>query len=147
MKLEFPLEPGKNCTAWAFVGSRVTCDPAPTDTDRDVLVLCIEGEAGDLANMICAAGGNLCGEDYDEDNQLMIPYRMGDDNYLLTEDEEYFFRFMAVTQFAKEMNFMDKKVRKSLFHAALDGHDSVPRLPVNWAPPAPINNDELESFL
>jgi hypothetical protein len=146
MKLEFPLEPGKNCTAWAFVGSRVTCDPAPTDTDRDVLVLCIEGEAGDLANMICNAGGMLCGEDYSEDNQLMIPYRLGDDNYLLTENSEYFYRFMAVTEFAKYMNFMDKPARKALFQAAMDGRSAVSCLQVNYAPPPSVDLDDLGVF-
>lgn len=27
------------CLKYELVGSRVTCDPAPTDTDQDVLVL------------------------------------------------------------------------------------------------------------
>lgn len=120
MKLLFPLEPGKNCSKWAFVGSRVTCDPAPTDTDRDVLVLCVEGEVGDLANKMYEAGGELCGESYSKDDDTIVPIRLGVDNYLLTGDREYFYRFLAVTAFAKDMNFMDKAVRKQLFAAAMD---------------------------
>lgn len=33
------------CEAWEPVGSRITCDPAPTDTDQDILVLVTEKKA------------------------------------------------------------------------------------------------------
>lgn len=134
MDLLFPLEPGKNCEAWAFVGSRVTCNPAPTDTDRDILVLCVEGEMCEIAEKIQVAGGELCGEDYGEGENLMYPFRLGEDNYLLTEDRDYFYRFLAVTRFAQRMNLMDKADRKALFAAAMDGVcDVMP--PTNWPEP------------
>lgn len=134
-KLNFDFVPGKNCTAWAFVGSRVTCNPAPTDTDRDVLVLLVEGELGDVSGHLCNAGAELCGEDYGDEPSL-YPYRLGDDNYLLTEDREYFYRFLAVTGFAKEQNFMDKQARKDLFAAAMDSGTRT-HIEVNYAPADP----------
>ena len=54
--MTFKLEPGKNCTEYAYVGSRVTCNPAPTDTDRDILVLCVEGEMREVMQQIYDAG-------------------------------------------------------------------------------------------
>lgn len=121
-ELNFKFAAGVNCVMWADVGSRVTCDPAPTDTDRDVIVLCKSGELGDVASSVCRVGGELCGEEYGEfeDAYGILPIRLGDDNYLLTESTEYFWRFIAVTTFAKKMNFLDKAVRKELFAAALD---------------------------
>lgn len=121
-ELNFKFVAGDNCVMWADVGSRVTCDPAPTDTDRDVLVLCKPGEVRGISDLIYLAGGELCGQGYGEfeDGYGILPVRLGDDNYLLTESAEYFWRFVAVTTFAKKMNFLDKAVRKELFAAALD---------------------------
>lgn len=143
MKLEFPIEAGKNCTAWAVVGSRVTCSPAPTDTDRDIIVLCVKGELEELAGKILNAGGDVCGQDYHDPECVLFPYRLGDDNYLLTERADYFHRFIAVTQFAKDMNFMDKSVRKALFMAAMDSATDGLSVAVNYAPPTPIDMSEL----
>lgn len=114
----FNLEPGKNCEEFAYVGSRVTCNPAPTDTDRDILVLCVEGEKGELCDMIARAGGEVCGNvDYGDD---MIPMRLGEDNFLVTEDEDYYEKFLAVTAVARGLNIMDKNSRHAMFKALLD---------------------------
>lgn len=137
--LLFGLIAGINCSAWADVGSRATCDPAPTDTDRDVIVLCVSGEAHDLADKIYRQGGELCGAEYGEfeDDYGILPVRLGDDNYLITESAEYFYRFVAVTEFAKRVNLMDKADRKALFAAAMDSERASPgegRITVNVAP-------------
>lgn len=117
-KLEFDFVPGKNCTAWAFVGSRVTCNPAPTDTDRDVLVLCVEGELHEVISDIIVAGGSVCGsQDYGD---VMTAVRLGDDNYIMTEDDDYFERFVVMTQLAKRWNILEKDKRHELFKAAID---------------------------
>lgn len=134
MDLLFPLQPGKNCHAWAFVGSRVTCDPAPTDTDRDIIVMCCKGELYELAERIMQAGGTPCGEDYHDPENMLHPYRLEGDNYLLTESPEYFHRFIAVSEFCKAQNFMDKAVRKALFQAAMDSASAVWAIKVNYAP-------------
>lgn len=117
--LNFPFVPGKNCTAYAFVGSRVTCDPAPTDTDRDVLVLCVEGEVDEVVGNICDAGGEPCSMVSYGDS--MTACRLGDDNYIVTDDREYFDRFLALTAWAMKHNIMSKVDRHELFQAGVDG--------------------------
>lgn len=135
-KLEFQFVPGVNCTAWAFVGSRVTCNPTPTDTDRDVLVLCVAGEVDEVVGNICDAGGECCSAvDYGDS---MTAVRLGDDNYIITDEREYFDRFVVMTQLAKNWNILDKGKRHELFQAAIDGREpwSLPgdRVAVNEAP-------------
>ena len=126
-KLEFDFVPGKNCSAWAFVGSRVTCNPAPTNTDRDVLVLCVPGEVEQVVSAICDAGGECCSlVDYGDS---MTAVRLADDNYIITDEQNYFDRFIVMTQLAKNWNIMDKGKRHELFQAAIDKRDP-------WALPA-----------
>lgn len=118
--MTFELKPGVNCEEFAYVGSRVTCNPAPTDTDRDILVLCVEGEMGELVERIMQAGGSVCGDaDYGD---TMIPLRLGEDNFLVTEDEEYYHHFRAVTAAVRFLNIMDKPTRHAIFSALLDGN-------------------------
>lgn len=120
-KLEFDFVPGKNCEAWAFVGSRVTCNPAPTDTDRDVLVLCVKGEVDEVISGVIDAGGEYCSPvDYGDS---MTAVRLGDDNYIITDEREYFERFLTMTRLAKSWNILDKGKRHELFQAAIDGRD------------------------
>lgn len=135
-KLEFNFVTGVNCTSWAFVGSRVTCNPAPTDTDRDVLVLCVAGEVDEVVSAIVAAGGECCSAvDYGDS---MTAVRLGDDNYIITDEQEYFDRFIVMTQLAKQWNIMDKGRRHELFQAAIDKREPwcLPeeRIVVNHAP-------------
>lgn len=117
--MTFELKPGVNCERFAYVGSRVTCNPAPTDTDRDILVLCVEGESCDLIHKIFQAGGEPCGVlDYGDD---MKPVRLGEDNFLLTEDEDYYQKFCELTSVVRYLNIMDKPTRHHVFSAMLDG--------------------------
>lgn len=137
-ELNFQFVPGKNCTRWAFVGSRVTCNPAPTDTDRDVLVLCLVGEAQEVVEAICDAGGECCSlVDYGDS---MTAVRLGDDNYIITDEADYFDRFIVMTQLAKQWNILDKGKRHELFQAAIDKREPwcLPeeRIAVNH-PPSP----------
>lgn len=122
--MTFKLEPGKNCTEYAYVGSRVTCNPAPTDTDRDILVLCVEGELREVMQQIYDAGGDACGDkDYGDD---MVAMRLGaEDNYLLTENEDYYEKFIAVTAVARGLNIMDKSSRHAMFKCLLDDDYSL----------------------
>lgn len=141
-KLEFDFVPGKNCTAWAFVGSRVTCNPAPTDTDRDVLVLCVEGEVDEVVSNICDAGGECCSAvDYGDS---MTAVRLNNDNYIITDKREYFDKFIVMTQLAKNWNIQTKQQRHELFQAAVDGREPwcLPsdRIAVNETPIAPVGS-------
>lgn len=117
--LEIELTPGQNCIAWAFVGSRVTVNPPPTNTDRDVLVLVHDGGGvAYIAGLVIEAGGEMCGKhDYGD---YMIPLRVGDDNYLVTENEDYYNTFLRATSLAKHWNIPDKDRRHELFMCIVD---------------------------
>lgn len=116
----FKLEPGVNCLEYTHVGSRVTCNPPVLDTDNDVLVLCVGEELRDL---IFEAGGELCGRDYGGDAEL-VPMRLGEMNYLLVEDDDYYEKFLTVTAVAKHLNLLAKDDRKALFAAMMDDDTS-----------------------
>jgi hypothetical protein len=118
------LIPGANCLEYAFVGSRVTCEPPVLDTDCDIIVL-FERYPG-LAAMqsaIYQAGGEQCGEDYGGEAEL-IPMRLGDHNYLLTLSPTYYRTFLHVTAVAKHLNLLDKADRKAVFACLMDGDTS-----------------------
>lgn len=110
------------------VGSRVTCSPAPTDTDQDFLVLCKnESCFYDLIeNLRYVHDYELCGDgDYfvpaDEGFQedYFQSFRKGDLNYILTWHQEFFNDFMKATSIAKEYNLLHKHERVSLFQWVL----------------------------
>ncbi len=110
---------------WAYVGSRVTCNPAPTDTDQDILVLVediaewrermIEG-GFEVAGSIPAAEKNVLGADQFES------YTKDDINLIVTSDAMFFSKFMAATHVAKRLNLLNKNDRKALFQAVLYGN-------------------------
>lgn len=113
-------------------GSRVTCNPAPTDTDQDVIVLVKDIAAtvsrGFLVNTCdeytetvarplyeagFMVGGSGSGDDEFES------WSRGDINLILTADEEFYERFVAATTVARRLNILDKEDRKALFRAVL----------------------------
>ena len=110
---------------WAYVGSRVTCSPAPTDTDQDILVLVEdieewrEGmieEGFEVAGSIPADEKNVLGTDQFES------YTKGDINLIVTSDAIFFSKFMAATHVAKNLNLLYKDDRIMLFQAVLYGN-------------------------
>lgn len=114
------LEPGDNCLMYAHVGSRVTCNPPVLDTDNDVLILVAPDQFQALESAIYKAGGDRCGECYGDDAPL-LPMRLGEMNYLLTDDRDYFDEFLRVTAVVKHLNVLCKGDRKAVFKAILDG--------------------------
>lgn len=116
------LTPGVNCLEYAFVGSRVTCEPPVLDTDCDVIILCeSDNQFTVLRNAIYQAGGDACGRDYGDE---LLPMRLGDHNYLLTDSPAYYRTFLHVTAVAKHLNLLDKAERKALFACLMDGDTS-----------------------
>lgn len=112
-------------------GSRVTCRPAPTDTDQDVIVLVREIEStivkfgvpvgaaayasmhGDLLN-----GGWYLGGSGDQDDDFES-WTKGDINLILTADEVFYNRFVAATTVCARLNLLGKEDRKALFRSVL----------------------------
>lgn len=122
------------CLKYELVGSRVTCDPAPMDTDQDVLVLST-AELWDTslgAELVLTGfekGGSDCGSQVDYLSQVPLSFQsftLGDLNLIITFDREFYRRFLAATGVAKLLNLMSKDDRVMLFQAVLYGNDPRP---------------------
>lgn len=107
------------------VGSRVTCDPAPTATDTDYLCLC-SWWRGVPHKKLIAMGFQTESEHYvDEDSgpTRFFSYRRGTDNVnlIVTSDLDFCDKFMLATGLAKRLNVLDKDDRRALFQAIVYG--------------------------
>lgn len=110
--------------AWNIcpVGSRVTCDPAPTDTDEDFLAHVFNHDR--FAEKMAAEGFTTEGKPgfyTGNNNGGFISYRKGAVNIIATEEEEFFNLFMTATELAKRFNLLEKADRIALFQAILYG--------------------------
>jgi len=109
--LPYQLE-GSPIIKKAMVGSRVTCDPVPEDSDIDILVLVrsiaeIQGTEDHT--------GSMSGQ------SAFVSLREGDRNYIITADPVFFEKFMLATGVAKKLNLLKKEDRVALFQAILYG--------------------------
>lgn len=117
--LEIPF--AKSITA---VGSRVTCNPAPTDTDRDWLVLVDVASANGLWCWLSENGWEIGGSLPDDENntpsdQRFVSFTKGVENVIVTMSELFHRRFIAATDVAKLLNLLDKAHRIALFQAVI----------------------------
>lgn len=100
-----------------YVGSRITCNPPPTDTDEDVLLL-----TDDLSMLI--ADCIEVGFTRDGDTRMSYPegfvsLRNGTMNFIVTDDEEFYKKFMLATHVCKSLNVLSKIDRITVFQAIL----------------------------
>lgn len=109
-------------------GSRVTCEPPPTDTDIDYLGLVPAENWLEVDMWLLMNNWSLCGSHIAPEIPLTgIPadtfrsYRHGSINLILTPDKVFFDKFMAATSVAKRLNLLDKSDRVALFQAVLYG--------------------------
>lgn len=115
-------------------GSRVTCDPAPTDTDQDVIVLVeyIQASAckimppehfkaikkyADMESLLVMDGW-VCGGSGDQDDEFES-WTKDDLNLILTSDIEFYNRFVSATTVCAHLNVLDKEDRKKVFRSVL----------------------------
>ena len=108
------------------VGSRVTCNPAPTDTDMDIIVLTnsetfmsIEAK---LVETEWKIGGSLPIDAVRQEllqYESFTSYKRGEVNIILTSSSEFFRKFMLATTLAKRFNLLIKADRIALFQAVL----------------------------
>ena len=106
------------------VGSRVTCNPPPTDTDEDYLVL-VKDKVAAIAGLL-AIGFEFSGDpaknaEYMKMNETS-QYRftslwMGSVNYIVTDSEFFFERFLTATHICKTLNLLNKADRVMGFEA------------------------------
>lgn len=113
--------------AVTLVGSRVTCNPPPVDTDQDVLVL-IAPEQGHLFGELLSSGFDIDGSavrdpsDHLAGDGTFQSFSKGDLNLIITQDPLFAQRFLAATSVAKKLNLLDKADRIDLFQAVLYGN-------------------------
>lgn len=102
-------------------GSRVICNPPPTDTDEDWVVLVLDLEA--FRVMAEADGWELTTDlDYQGDQPGHFnTYRKGHYNLVVTESAEEYRRWRLATAVAQRLNLMAKEDRIMLFQAILYG--------------------------
>lgn len=108
------------------VGSRVTCDPPPTDTDEDWLILVRERDVSTATYMLESNGFQLDNpnERYRPEQSTFNSWRgPNNTNLIVTFDANWHHRFLTATKLAKRFNLMTKNERVSLFQAVLYGVD------------------------
>jgi len=117
-------------------GSRVICDPPPTDTDEDYILLIPVAVLGPLASHLLTEGYTKGGSlgpvegspfllsehEYNSDGSvktegLFQSWKKGELNIILTANEQYFDDFVRATFLAKALNLTDKEDRVTLFRA------------------------------
>lgn len=102
--------------AEALVGSRVTCNPAPTDTDLDVLVK-IGTFGGPVSGVLYRDGWTRGGSGQDDSD--FESWTKGEVNLILTDSDVFYHKFLAATSVCKRLNLLDKDDRKAMFRACL----------------------------
>ena len=106
------------------VGSRVTCNPAPTDTDDDYLAYVhssnwIAFDASMNDNGFSVGGSRPEHADADYLDNGFCSYTKGEINVIATANHEFVKKFMAATSVAKRLNLLNKEDRIALFQAVL----------------------------
>lgn len=113
---------------YRLVGSRVTCNPPPLDTDQDVLCMVHQDNRQVIARAMVAEGFVAEGswpsdiEAVPSNNSVFESMRKGSMNYIITSDDDFYKRFNAATELAKKLNIMTKAGRIELFQAVLYGN-------------------------
>ena len=114
--------------ATAHVGSRVTCNPPPTDTDDDWLYFVTD--ITEFVNEALADGfyidGSLMGGEVNLSQLpggLFVSLKKRQDvrNLIVTSDHTFYERFLAATHVCRRLNLQDKTDRIALFQAVLYG--------------------------
>jgi hypothetical protein len=104
------------------VGSRVTCNPALTDTDDDYLILVPTPATGEVIyNLLCKNGWMPDGEDHYAGLGQFVSFRRGDMNIIVTDSPDFYAKFELATHVAAALNIQRKRGRIMLFQAMLYG--------------------------
>jgi hypothetical protein len=123
------------------VGSRVTCNPPPTDTDEDYLVLVSDRRTA-------VAGLKAIGFEYSSTPEQVEKYEQmnfsaqwkftslwfGDINYIVTDSQFFFERFLTATHVCKTLNLLKKEDRIMVFEA-IRGGTFYHKMGTEWHPP------------
>ena len=130
-------------TASFPTGSSYICNPPVLDTDIDQMFLVDDLEK--VSKILEKLGWKRCGkEEYNVDK--WVAYRKDNLNALLTDNLDYFNKFLQATEEAKKLNLLDKKDRIALFDKYLNrtAYKHITHPPSNkinmWTPILTPNN-------
>lgn len=104
---------------FAMVGSRRTCNPPPTDTDDDILILA--SERWSPRHGLKDFKLDNPSTHYRPEEKTFNSWRRGNINLIITKSPEFFTKFVNATALAKSMNLMRKEDRVTLFKFVLYG--------------------------
>ena len=111
--------------------SRVTCSPAPENTDADYLVVIPDDNnmVADAVSELSEAGFTWEGsEHYQQAADTFMSWRKGDVNLIVTRNRAFAAKHGVATAVCKELNLMSKPDRIMVFKAILYG--TAPGAPV-----------------
>jgi len=123
MKTEFPDSLEDFANACVYVGSRITCNPPPTNTDQDILVW-VDGNKGyDILDSWLDRND----WEYEGDEKYQMSHFSSwrktiqdvEYNAIVTTSETWFNRFLEATLLCKKENAMSKKRRIEIFDSIM----------------------------
>ena len=97
-------------------GSRYICTPPPQGTDNDTVILAKVGYEKALEEQ--GFHYNMSEVDYETEGHF-LSWRKGEENYIVTCEQEFYDRFVKATDLAKLLNLKNKAHRIALFQAVL----------------------------
>ena len=113
------------------VGSRITCNPASTNTDIDYLCIC--KDIKETTKVLDEA----CWEYTDDDTYQDIPsfrsFRQGNINLIVTDKVDFYNKFILASDVAKKLNLLNKSDRIDLFQAILYSKNPYPLSSIRYA--------------
>jgi len=96
-----------------LTGSFYICNPPVLNTDIDFI--CFTTDLADTKELLLLDGWELCGAgQYTEDNHWFA-CRKDEYNFIITNNNVYYERFVLATQVAKKLNLKNKVDRIKLF--------------------------------
>lgn len=110
---------GDALICYDLVGSRVICDPPPTDTDQDILVLVTRIPFEELAKDGWVLGGSEILARKSDGEYAFVSFKKGELNYIITTSKAFYNHFWTATMLAKKYNLLDKNDRIELFDAIM----------------------------
>lgn len=104
---------------YAPCGSRIICNPPPTDTDEDWIILFEDGKLEALEYSLTKDGWKTI-HGYEFDSLLELTARMDETNLLFTTDQKYYEQWLLAVRVCKYLNLQVKEHR-GMVHAILTG--------------------------
>ena len=97
-------------------GSSYICNPPVTNTDIDWIIL-VSGYYDYVTAL--QEEGWVTSENDKYDRDFFTSFRKGAVNYIITEEDNFFYNFVCATEGAKSLNLLNKEDRIKLFDGIL----------------------------